>query len=192
VRTDLDPVMMWDLSRRACGFLNADEAAQPSVRGVTSTQYAVRFQMLLTNVSDRSFVLENLTSPGLAVSVVGGLPLAVAPHSDVDLAVTVSLPACAPLPAPARRGRGVMPQFGTITLELRDDVGAQRSKPYLPEVDLSAALIGLRLRICPASSYPIGESAPPARALGQSPCPVTDVARVPGVDHANGAAERCP
>ncbi|MDX6198044.1 MAG: hypothetical protein QOJ79_1195 [Actinomycetota bacterium] len=150
VSASLDPTMMWDLSRRACGYLRADEAAVPSVRDVTATHYTVRFKMLLANVSGRPFVLSNVTSPGLALSVLGGAPLAVAPHSDVDLAVAVALPACSRLPAPGPRGAGGL-QFATIVLDLRDDTGAVQSKQFLPNADLSAALAGLRARICPGS-----------------------------------------
>ena len=157
VSTPLETTMMWDLSRLACGYLSADEAAVPSVRDVSSTQYAVRFRMLLLNRSDRPFVLGNLTSPGLALSVLGGVPLAVAPHGNVDLAVSVALPACSRLPASGPRGRGGMQQFGTIVLELRDESNALQAKPYLPNADLSAALAALRARICPATgSHPRG------------------------------------
>jgi hypothetical protein len=152
--TSLDPTMVWDLSRRACGFLRADEAAVPSVRDVSSSRYAVRFKMLLLNRSDRPFVLANLTSPGLALAVRGGVPLAVAPHGNVDLSVSAALPACFRLPAPGARGRGAGQQYGTILLELRDDSEELQSKPYLPNAALSAALAGLRARICPASLQP--------------------------------------
>jgi hypothetical protein len=151
VRTPLDAAVMARLSRSACGYLTADEAAVPSVRGVTSTQYAVRFSMLLANVSDRRFELLNLTSPGLALSVTGGMPLAVAPHSNVDLAVAVALPACSRLPVPGPRGRGGTAPFGTITLVLSDAAEGEMTKPYVPNADLSAALAGLRGRICPRS-----------------------------------------
>jgi hypothetical protein len=155
VRTPLEPAMMWDLSRRACGYLNADEAAMPSVRAVTSSHYAVLFRMLLANVSDRPFVLTNVTSPGLAVDVMGGTPLAVAPHGNVDLALSAALPSCSRLPALGPRGRGG-PQFATIVLELRDDTGALQTKQFLPNADLSAAFVALRSRICPRSLQPSG------------------------------------
>ncbi|MDT7539090.1 MAG: hypothetical protein QOI82_2675 [Actinomycetota bacterium] len=155
VRTPLEPGMMWDLSRRACGYLNADEAAVPAVRAVTSTRYNVRFRMLLSNVSDRPFVLLNVTSPGLAVAVMGGTPLAVAPHGNVDLAVSVELPACSRLPSLGPRGRGG-PQYATIVLDLRDDTGAVQTKSFLPNADLAAAFVALRSRICPRSLQPSG------------------------------------
>ena len=120
-----------------------------SVHNVTSSRYTVRFRMQLLNRSGRSVVLRNLTSPGLSMSVMGGLPLALTPHGTVDLAVAAALPACFRLPPRAQSGRNGAPQFGAMVLELRADAGADQTQTYRPNADLLAALVALRGRICP-------------------------------------------
>jgi hypothetical protein len=145
--------MVWDMNRRACGFLTAEEALAPQVLSVTNvTRYGVDFTLRLQNVSWRPFTVRNITGVALSFGVRGGLPTTVPPYGDVVLTVAVSLPACKDLPT-GGRPRG--PDYGDFTLELADAEGQAQTRVYTPSTGgpLHSALIALRQRICPPGTY---------------------------------------
>jgi hypothetical protein len=136
--------LLWDLSRRACNFDPLIDGAAPLVGDVAATRYGVTFTLSLTNHSDRPLDIVNLTSPGLALSVRGGVPVVVPPYGAAQLAVTVALPACSRLPTG--------PGYGAIALEVRGENGGLQNQPVTGgSDDLRFALGQLRTRICPRS-----------------------------------------
>ncbi|MCU1591486.1 MAG: hypothetical protein JWP11_2742 [Frankiales bacterium] len=153
---EVEPSLVADLARRACGDIPPFEAAQIAVSGVAATKYSVSFGMTLSNGSDADFRLLNITSPGLAVAVGGGIPVRVAANGIVALQLKVELPACSRLPPPA--GRPGTERYGTLQLTLRDAQGQLQVAPYIPEPsdELLPALLALRSRICPGAGVGSG------------------------------------
>jgi hypothetical protein len=156
VATDLDEGVMWELSRQACGYLPLSDTVLLLVRGVTWSQYTVRFTLQVHNQSARPVTLMNVTSPGLALSVRGGIPVLIPASSTMALSMAVALPACSRLPALGPPGRGGALRFGTLALELREASGPTVAVPYALGADgdaaaLQTALFGLRNRICPGT-----------------------------------------
>jgi hypothetical protein len=153
VTVEQDSRLLADLSRQACGFLSASEAAQPHVVAVTSqSRYGVDFRLRVQNRSGRPFTLHDIVGVALAFGVEGGLPTVVPAHGDLVLMVGVSLPKCGALP-PA--GQPSVPIYGSFSLELSDANGNAESLPYLTDNGdpLHPALIALKERICPPGSY---------------------------------------
>ena len=165
VATDIDDHQLWDLSRQACGYLPLGESLLSSVRDVTGSRYAVRFTLELQNRSARSVVLVDVTSPGLALSPRGGVPVLIQPGTPVGLAMTASLPACSRLPVFGPPSRAGALRFGTLSLELRDAAGATATMPYAlgaegEALSLLTELFALRNRICPGAGGPTGTGRP--------------------------------
>jgi hypothetical protein len=149
----LEPLLVADLVRQACGFLTPAQAVEPQVVGVTSqTRYRVAFRLGLHNRSARPITLHDIVGVALSFGVQGGLPTVVPPGGDVELMVEVSLPACGALP-PA--GEPSVPLYGSFALELSDPQGNAESLPYLTDNGdpLHPALVALRSRICPPGTY---------------------------------------
>jgi hypothetical protein len=165
VSTDLDEQRLWDLQRQACGYLPLQDSLALSVRGVSSTHYDVLFTLNVHNRSARRVVLVDVTSPGLAVAVRGGVPVLVNAGATVPLAMSAALPACSRLPAFGPPGRGGALRYGTLALELRDAGGATATRPYAlggngEDVALLTQLFALRSRICPGAGVPTGTGRP--------------------------------
>lgn len=149
----LEPLLVADLVRQACGFLTPAQAAEPQVvRVMSQTRYRVVFRLRLHNRSARPITLHDIVGVALSFGVQGGLPTVVPPDGVVQLDVEVSLPACAALP-PA--GEPSVPLYGSFSLELSDPQGNADSLPYLTDNGdpLHPALVALRSRICPPGTY---------------------------------------
>jgi hypothetical protein len=149
VRTDVYPEMLRVQNNAACGFLTAPDATSVRASSVVSTRYAVTFRLTIENRSIRTFILENLTSTGLAPAVRDGLPAQV-PSGPTELFVSMSLPACSRLPVAPSFGRGG-PRFGTLVLEFLDNEAVRESTQFVPSGELMQALLQLRSRICPGA-----------------------------------------
>jgi hypothetical protein len=148
-----DARLLADLSRQACGFLTAAEAAEPEVVAVTAqTRYHVDFLLRVHNRSSRPFTIHDIVGVALAFAVEGGVPTVVPANGDLELRVRVALPRCAALP-PA--GEPSVPLYGSFSFELSDADGNAETLPYLADGGdpVHPALIGLRSRICPPGSY---------------------------------------
>jgi hypothetical protein len=153
------PAMLWDLSREACGYVPLRESLVLLPHGVSATRYAVRFALEVHNQSPRPVVVVNVTSPGLAVAVRGGVPVVVPGGDHLTFAMSASLPACSRLPALGPPGRGGALRFGTLALELREPGGETATRPYALGADgegnaLMTQLLALRSRICPGTGVP--------------------------------------
>jgi hypothetical protein len=149
----VDARQLSDLSRQACGFLTAAEAAEPRVVAVTAqTRYHVDFRLRVHNRSARDFTIRDIVGVALAFAVEGGVPTVVPASGDLELRVRVALPRCSALP-PA--GEPSVPVYGSFSLELSDADGNEESLPYLTDNGdpLHPALIGLRSRICPPGTF---------------------------------------
>jgi hypothetical protein len=131
---------------------SAAQTASLRVDGVTSTRYAIAFELSVHNAAPQTLTVVRVVAPGLSFAVNGGVPVALPTNSGRQLHVRGELPACAGLPPAAEPG---VPQFGAIRVELRDPAGRLVSVPFGPAelVRVHDALVGLRTRICPPGSY---------------------------------------
>jgi hypothetical protein len=165
VSTDIEEQRLWDLQRQACGYLPLQDSLALSVRGVSATRYSVLFTLDVHNVSARRVVLVDVTSPGLAVAVRGGVPVLVNAGTTAPLAMSAALPACSRLPASGPPSRGGALRYGALALQLRDAGGATATRPYALGADgagvaLLTELFALRNRICPGAGVPTGTGRP--------------------------------
>jgi hypothetical protein len=151
------------LGRRACDFLTADGSVQPDWLDVQRERYAVSFRLKLSNHARQALVLHDVAGPGLAVSLVGGLPLDVAPLDDVIVPGRIAIPRCAGLPGQLDPSRQASSYAG-LSLQVSFAAGRRVQLPVLldPGTPLFDELRSLARTICPRGSFRSG----PARRGG--------------------------